>query len=169
MALIKKTALGFRKFPRREGPRCMAPSAFGCGVNCTNGCIVATRDSLSRILVKLAWGLLFSLDPVHEQLLILRNLSGPGRQLMRKCMPLSSFVAISRILIATRVAQECGQVFAPRCTGPKHPGPWWHNGSHFATHTSFRSVRSGCEALSFSTNICSCSQEQPQRGFHIKA
>ena len=26
------------------------PSAFGCGVNCTNGCIVAIRHSLSRIL-----------------------------------------------------------------------------------------------------------------------
>ena len=57
MALIKKTALGFIISSKRRASLygSMAPSAFGCGVNCTNGCIVATRDSL------LAWGLLFKL------------------------------------------------------------------------------------------------------------
>ena len=42
--------------------------------------------------------------------------------------------------------------FAPRCTGQKHPGAWVF--CHCATHFSPRSVRGGCETLSFSTNSC---------------
>ena len=40
----------------------MAPLAFGCGVNCTNGCIVATgRRFFIKNSRELAWGLLFKL------------------------------------------------------------------------------------------------------------
>ena len=65
-------------------------------------------------------------------------------------MPSSNLVATSRIPIATKF-KGCSRVwsnFAPRCTGPKHPGLWVF--CHCATHTSLRSVRSGCETLYYS-------------------
>ena len=101
MTTIKKTALGFRISSKK---RTSMYGTFGLRLWSKlhkRTRIVAARDSLSRTPVNKPGDYSLSLDLVPEQPLKPQSFSGPGRQLMRKCMPSSSSVATLKIPIAT--------------------------------------------------------------------
>ena len=171
MALIKKTALGFRISSKIRASLC---GTFGLRLWRRLHKRMHRRNQ--RFFVKssreLAWGLLFKLESRTRAALDTSNLL---RSRQTADEEVYALIKLSRNIenpIATEF-KGCSRAwssFAPRCTGPKHPGLWVF--CHCATHTSLRSARSGCETLSFSTKICSLLFMFPRtasEGFHIKA
>ena len=164
MALIKKAASGFRISSKRRA------SLYGTfGRRLWGKLHKRMHRRNQRFFIKnsreLAWGLLFKLGS--------RTRAAFDTSKLLRSRQTADEEVYALIKLSPTEFKGCSRVwssFAPRCTGPKHPGLWVF--CHCATHTSLRSARSGCETLSFSTNICSLVFMFPRTAserFHIKA